>query len=62
MRKLAMKCHHFLFKFNFTIRILKKMDPVNQVQILYKAVCISHFHANTFGKNIHLTILPTVMG
>ena len=36
------------------------MDIVTQVQILEKAVCISH-HANTLKKGMYPTILPPGM-
>ena len=37
------------------------MGLTNQVQILDKAVCISH-HSNTFGKSLNLTILLPAIG
>ena len=37
------------------------MDIVNQVQILDKAICISH-SANTHGEGVHRVILPPAMG
>ena len=37
------------------------MDTVTQVQILDKAVCISH-EAYTLGKCMNVTILPLAMG
>ena len=37
------------------------MDMVTTVQILDKAVCISH-SANTNGKGMNPTILPPAMG
>ena len=36
------------------------MDMATQVQILDKAVCISH-SANTIGKGMHPTIFPSTM-
>ena len=37
------------------------MDTVSQVQILDKAVCILR-NANTLGKGMNPTILPSAMG
>ena len=37
------------------------MDAANRVQILDRAVCISH-SANTLGKDMNLTILSSAMG
>ena len=37
------------------------MDTVTQVQILNKAVYISH-NVNNFGKRLHPNILSLVMG
>ena len=39
----------------------KLMDTVTQVQILDKAISISH-NANTIWKAMNLTILPLAMG
>ena len=36
------------------------MELVTRVQILDKAICISH-HANTLRKGMNPTILPLVM-
>ena len=36
-------------------------NPTNRVQILNEVVCISH-SANTFGKGMKQTILPSAMG
>ena len=40
---------------------LRKMNMVNQVQILDKALCILH-SANTLEKGMKLTILCLAMG
>ena len=37
------------------------MDMATQVQILYKAVNISH-SANTLGKGMNQTLLPPAVG
>ena len=37
------------------------MDTVTRVQILDKAICISH-SANTLGKSVNPNILPPAMG
>ena len=39
----------------------KEMDIVNWVQILYKAICISH-SANYLEKGMNPTILSSAMG
>ena len=64
-----MKAHHWeIFKRAIYLKCLWcnccchwRMDMVTQVQILDKAVCISH-SANTLGKGMNLIILLPAMG
>ena len=41
--------------------VIKKKYTATRVQILDKAVCISH-SANTYGKDRHPTLLPPALG